>query len=381
IGSLGQTRAQRNDFFLQRGIGAALSKGEATFSISTTPDGGDQFTTEVAGAIEVAAGATIETTLTDPDNPGAIFLFGGRVTNEGTLISPAGQVTLAAARTISLTPGVFRQGVLPRDPLDPTGATDITFRAVGVTYESYDALPDGTGTVVNSGLIETLRGTTLLSGDTVKMSGVISADTSITRNSFVLIDAATTRGNVTTKASLEKNSSEELTAFLGGQEFWGTIIAMPVDNGESLPLLHGAATLATGSLVQDFIPPFIMISGVSTTLESCSLIAAPSANVHLGFTVFGQGTQPQRVLVESGAVVDVSGLNVERSVLDNFIKYERAGRNSPTRRCSATAPFSARRCGSTFASREHAATAPPGSARRSATPTATSTPSRSASTC
>jgi hypothetical protein len=48
------------------------------------------------GDVVGQAGATITTDVGQPDNPGFIYLFGGNVTNSGTLISPAGEVALVS---------------------------------------------------------------------------------------------------------------------------------------------------------------------------------------------------------------------------------------------------------------------------------------------
>lgn len=328
VGSLGMTRGQRDQFFLNNGIASSGS-----FSISSTPDGGDAATTVVGGEIRVDAGASITSALNAQDSPGFVYLFGSNVTNNGSITSPAGEVAMVAGRTLSLTPGSYRPGILPKDPLTP--ANDVTFRGTGINFSQYSSnssysatgVPTnsfaltGTGTVTQGGMVATPRGTALLTGDRVVMSGVISADTSVTRNSSVLLDAVTSV-NVS-----------------------GTISIQPFENGESLPFLNGAATQGTPSIVQAFIPGFILASAYDVTIASSGLVSAPSATVKLRAVDVSNATDalagelnankratvdtssvPQRVLLAPGATVDVAGLqNVELPVSSNFIAYQPRG--------------------------------------------------------
>ncbi|NVO13582.1 MAG: filamentous hemagglutinin family protein [Rhodoplanes sp.] len=335
VGPLGSTRLQRDQFFINNGITTT-----GGFSISSTADGGDANTAVVGGEIRVEAGASITTALNAQDSPGFVYLFGSNVFNAGTITSPAGEVAMVAARTVTLNPGAYIGNTLPKDPLN--SANDITFRGTGFTITHYAASYQAsgsptanssylqtpglvTGVVTQAGLIETPRGTALLSGDKIVMSGVISADTSVTRNSSVLMDAAT------------------------GIDLSGTISVQPYFNGESLPFLNGAAAAATASNVQAFIPAFVFMGAYDVTMASTGLISAPSATVslrtdrtyntsdggviisnsaHLGTAApnLDINTVPQRVLMQPGAVIDVAGLqNVVRPASDNFIAYTPRG--------------------------------------------------------
>jgi filamentous hemagglutinin family protein len=310
VGALGLTRFQRDQFFLNNGIGTGTG---TSFSISSTGAGGDQATMLVGGDVTVEAGASITATLNTPDAPGFVYLFGANVRNSGTITSSAGEVALVAARTIGLTPASYSVSTFP---------SSLTFRGTGVTITQYSSTtyqPSGlsqsntflgtTGGVTNDGLIVTPRGTTIMNGDRIVMSGVISADTSITRNSAVLLDAAT---------------SIDLS---------GTISMQPFENGESQPLPNSSAT---GSTVQAFVPAYVGIAAYDITMEANGLISAPSANVALTATRSDLGTNlspnvaitlvPQRVLLAPGATIDVAGLqNVELPASYNFISFQPRG--------------------------------------------------------
>jgi filamentous hemagglutinin family protein len=317
VGGLGLTQSKRDEFFLNTGIGL----GGVDFSVSGSSAGND-FNTTVQGNVQVDAGASINAAINTQDSPNnflfGVYLFGANVINNGTLTSPAGEVAMVAARTISLTPQSYPAGALPNDPMNP-GKT-VAFRATGFTTTQYAPVYDqasgtpnpnsspylsGTGTVTQGGLVQTPRGTALLSGDKILVSGVISADTSITRNSNVLLDAAT---------SIDVS---------------GTISIQPYENGETLPFLNGPATANTSSVVQPFIPGNVLMGAHNVTMDSTGLVSAPSATVTLTTTARGSPagpnldtTVPQRVLMQPGATIDVAGLqDVELPASYNFIAY------------------------------------------------------------
>jgi filamentous hemagglutinin family protein len=329
VGKLGSSTADRNQFFLNTGI-ANGSIGISAFS-NDFPSGPkiDSISFalgQIGGGVEVMAGASITASVVSPDSPGFVYLFGANVANHGTISAPAGQVAMVAAQAITLTPGkyqaaTFSPSVLP----DPTN-----FRGTGFQIQQYAAkyrvdftplsptYAPGTGLVTHDGLIETPRGIVVMNGDqiTIDRSGVISADTSITRNSMVLLDAAT---RVTMN---------------------GTISIQADQNGETLPLLSGAATGNSGSTVQSFTPAFVEMSGqLNVALGSSGLVSAPSASVSLyaatkssaltgsnSALINPSDTGPQRVLLASGAVIDVAGLqDVVLPASYNFIPFQPRG--------------------------------------------------------
>jgi filamentous hemagglutinin family protein len=314
IGALNMTRSQRDAYFISNGI--ASSTG-TSFSISTTSAGGDQYTPVRGGGVTVEAGASITATLNSPDAPGWVYLFGANVRNSGTITSSAGEVALVAARTVTVAPAGYSYATLP---------SGMIFRGNGIAYTQYSAndqydpsirpSPDlharaNTGLVTNDGLIVTPRGTTIMNGDRVVMSGVISADTSITRNSTVLLNGATS------------------------VDVSGTISILPFENGESLPRRNGSATDNTASTVQAFVPAYVEMGAYDVTMETNALISAPSANVSLAVTApsnssflpnLSTGTVPERILLMPGATIDVTGLqNVVLPASYNFISFQPRG--------------------------------------------------------
>lgn len=348
VGALGLTQDKRDTYFINTGINGA---NVTAFSVAPTrsppvpgtPDDGS-YTAENNswGDVKINAGASISASTVGLDNTAFIYLFGRNVSNSGTLTAPGAEVALVTARTIDLVAGGYWK--LPSNVLPSNATGDVTYRGTDFKLTQFaskyafgSGIPltttyvPGTGIVTNDGLIETPRGVTQMNGDriTIGQGGVISADTGITRNSMVLLRAATS-------VDLE-----------------GTISALAYDDplAKSLPL-GGSA----GSIVQSFTPAYVELSAQgSVTVGSSGLISAPSATValraiDLGPTVnaqtlytnytqnalfLSQGnpfglnpsvTGPQRVLLQPGATIDVAGLqNVELPASYNFIPFKPTG--------------------------------------------------------
>lgn len=366
IGQLGTSLTARDQFFLNTGIANLNS-----FSFYDWATQGSATSNAVAGDITVQRGAkitaNIATDLVSQGSPGNIYLFGANVYNSGWLVAPTGEVGMVAGRTIDIVPNGY--SILPTSVLgtDSSGKT-LTFRGTEFSISpfaaSYNNDPNsgtpvgypanglpylaGTGAVSHDGLIEASRGIVIMNGDTVTISnprdtggnlltdpatgsliqGVISVDTSIDRNSFVMLRAAT---------SVTMN---------------GVITSLPYDDGAQ-PLPAGGSA---GSTVQSFAPPYIEMSAqTSVTVGSSGLVSAPSAVVSLRaisldqatlyedasvtgtlfqYHLFNQGgnpvgantntpSLPQTVLLAPGATIDVAGLeNVTLPASYNFISIK-----------------------------------------------------------
>ena len=375
VGGFGLPRNQRDTFFSNTGVGGTGDPKALVFSNTFITDANPALRNNIGGGVYVQPGANITTSLLTPDNSGSIYLFGANVFNEGRLNSPAGQVALVAAQGISFTPGTTSATTLPSnvivDSKTPTGirGTGFLIQQYSDSYGSGTTNPSGTfvyragtGRVVDGGLIETPRGAVIMNGDTISIDkvsainigdlaalttpdvagtnvtlaslgsdgrsnpnasifGVISADTSITRNSMVLLDAATS------------------------VKLQGVISIQPYENGETLPT--GASD---GSSVAAFLPAYVDMSAQnSVSIDSGGLISAPSATVSLlaranttlsssplSFGVNGRlsgvrevvlaGANPNDAVNQPGAVIDVAGLqNVVLPASSNFIQYQPRG--------------------------------------------------------
>lgn len=396
IGKLGADLAARDDFFLKSGIADLNS-----FSIYDAVDG--KLTKLVAGDITVERGASINANIASdqvPPGGGAAYLFGANVTNSGTITAPTGEIAMVAARTIDVVPtglSVLPASVLGKNPSgDPLTLRGAEFQ-ISHFASSYDEKRAGygkennylagTGAVRHDGLIDASEGIVAMQGDSVAVDnpkdsngavlkdatgnlvqGVISVDTGLSRNSMVLLRAAT---------SVTMN---------------GVISSLPVDDG-SPPLAAGPSSSST---VPSFTPAYVELSAQSTvTVGASGLISAPSAQVALraiklsnvsgvykatgaaalstgtddnslyGRRLFNQGANPvdgtggnsdtdsqtpnapQTVLLAPGAVVDVAGLaNVSLPASYNFIAFRPTAEyaDMPLQR----SPYAAALYGSTF---------------------------------
>ncbi|MBR0964138.1 filamentous hemagglutinin family protein [Bradyrhizobium diazoefficiens] len=366
VGKLGDSLEDRDKFFKDQGIANLNS-----FSIYDK-DGGAA-TNLIAGDVKVERGASITGNILSDQvslgSPGSVYLFGANVTNSGSITANGGEVAMVAARTIDVVPNgysVFPDNVLGKDSSGKTipfvgrefrlsqfaasyqTRTDDTTRPLG--YPIANKYLSGTGAVFHDGVIDAARGIVVMNGDTVTvgnptdanghaltdsagklLQGVISVDTSIDRNSFVLLRAAT---------SVTMN---------------GVISSLPVDDG--------AAGLPS---TQSFTPAYIEASAqTNVTVGATGLVSAPSAQVSLNAKalpafvekklppgLFQQGMSdagtggnsngvasnsqdPQSVLLAPGATIDVAGLqNVELPASYNVIavKLQSEFADSPLQR-------------------------------------------------
>ncbi|HWU54486.1 MAG TPA: hypothetical protein VN175_03230, partial [Rhizomicrobium sp.] len=135
---------------------------------------------------------------------------------------------------------------------------------------------------------------------------VIQANTSITRNGQIYLDA-------------------RLKLTLDG----GSLQILPTENGETIP----------DSALSNFAPGSIEMRGVTVDMEPGALIEAPGANISIlaaappFLSVYPDSLAssllnqlPQRIYLAPGAVIDVSGLQgVERPMSDNFLTFKPFG--------------------------------------------------------
>ena len=366
VGKLGDDQAARNNYFLTTGI--VGDPNTPSFSLFD-PDGG-KTSSLITGNVTVEAGASITANIATDNaelgSPATIYLLGANVANYGTLTAPQGRVVMAAGRAITLTPGSYQAADFP----SAVKPSNVTFRGTGVQLQKYgitfsDTTGDPndpsyyrddvhhivTGEVTSGGVIDIRQGVATMAGDRVTVGnlqdaggnavrdsagnlvqGVISADTGITRNSMVLMHAAT-------RVRMD-----------------GVISMLPDDDGSALPLQSGAASSDTASNVQSFTPAYVEMSAqLDVTVGASGLVSAPSAAVSLNAVALGgassattsAGTQrqlfnatnqignfdskptlagSQQVLLSGsgsdgpGAVIDVAGLqNVVLPAAYNFI--------------------------------------------------------------
>jgi len=247
---------------------------------------------------------------------GRLFLFGGRVSNAGRISAPDGQVALAGGSEIYLAlPSIANlRGLL----IDVTraGAALPTAATSSVTNET-------------SGVIETARGNTTLTGYFVNQNGRISATTSATANGSIYLQA---RDSVNAR-QLDVNAAGNLAggtlvkvAGRGGELVLGagsvtevrpdgngdttdynkTFYASSVDmSGRLIRMQSGASVVATGGTVT---------AAALTTFDPVTQTTTGPSGTGTQFwsDLILNGNQPvaqdsARFVMESGASIDVSG--------------------------------------------------------------------------
>lgn len=342
IGQIGQTTAQRNAQFLQQGLnitsGLAQSQitGSNTAFSSTAGDASAVLAETSEAEVKIAAGARITTSVFPSDNPGSVMLLGPKVSNEGSIVSPAGQVILGAGRafaflantTVNAATGVNYLGLVPVS--QPNFLVPGT---VSAQDSEFGRVWHGSIIARNSGLIETSRGNITLQGTDVVNSGVdggsavLAATTSITRNGSIVLDGA------------------KSVTFGSG----ATAVILPENNGETIPIGQVSASTVPLPYIQvqaGEIGDSNALTGVSglgaVTLASGAEIVAPGATVGVygGLSVqLAAGATIDVAGLTTGALIDGAGNTVTAlPMADNFITFKPLGpefANSPLQRSGA----------------------------------------------
>jgi filamentous hemagglutinin len=274
------------------------------YTLATSTTSGKTTITLTTEGISKIGSSEVAVTYTPEEDGGKIALIGPNVTNEGTISTPKGQTILAAGLQV---------GFYEHD------TSDASLRGLDVYIGQVDST---SGTVTNNGIVEIGEGSALLTGATINQLGVIVGTTSVSLNARVDLLAqynsvvrSDATGFVITPATTGKVTlgSDSLVAILPDWSSTDTVVG---------------TELALSSIIN--------IKGKNIEMEQDSEIFAPSATVTLsagtwiplGNTYTFQstnatGTNAQTVVLDSGAVIDVSGSqDVEASVTDNVIAVE-----------------------------------------------------------
>ncbi|GAB2781659.1 hypothetical protein GCM10027021_00110 [Dyella kyungheensis] len=172
------------------------------------------------------------------------------------------------------------------------------------------------GTVTNTGVVQSRRGGIQLLGYNVNQDGVVLASTSISYPGSIELTAADIGGG-----SLAAGVSYVLhgALVLGA----GSVTAI-------LPEKDGSTTSSTAAADAAFQRSSLSLTGNTVTLQSGSLLEAPSANLSVTAVVDDKDSRATsgRIYVDDGAVVDVSGLaNVTLPMSALLVSVPRIGQN------------------------------------------------------
>jgi filamentous hemagglutinin family protein len=271
-------------------------------------------------ALTVEAGASISAT-----TGGKVLLFGGNVTNAGTISTPQGQAILASGDAVYLEPST--------DGLRGIVANVESGLAAGynTTAKGFVRGAAGSGwTARNDGLISADVGNITMVGQNVTQNGVLTATSSAALDGSIRLWARTdqlktsqTSSGVTTTAAYRGAFGGTLT--LGP----GSLTQVRADLNSSDYLLD-STTFKASSL--EFLGRTIVMQQNSEILGEAAKVTLRAADMLLvnptvfgvnGSTYFDRPDDGSRIYLDTGSLIDVSGLqNVPLAMEKNSVPAE-----------------------------------------------------------
>jgi filamentous hemagglutinin family protein len=253
-----------------------------------------------ASPVIVEAGATITTnTPTSAVQAGGfVLLLGGQVQNGGAISTPNGQVAMAAGGDFILQPGFSVAN-------GSSGNSTSTTRGIEL------AVADSGGAVFNTGILQATTGDITMVGHSVTQGGVAVSTTSVAQRGTIhlltdMTDATASVVLASGSLTLIQPDDAGATPALDSQRVTSIVdSAMANVNREQVVGLNDQASLPD----QQYQSRIEITSGGLVDFKSGSLTAAPGGQVAVST---GTGASQQggndRILVETGAVIDVAGL-------------------------------------------------------------------------
>jgi filamentous hemagglutinin family protein len=279
------------------GILQAVQAGKPALQQATDANGNPL----PAGSVTVQSGASVNA------NGGLVLLAAPQVINGGNLHADNGQVILAAGDSVYLA-----------------ASTDPNLRGLLIQVGQ-----GGTATNQAGGVISAAQGNVSMVGLYVNQMGHVSATTSVRENGSVYLlaqDGATISST---------NDGYSLGASRGGTLQVGPGSQTDVD----------LALTDTSTAVDATVQPHsvVTLAGQTVTLAAGSSITAPSGNVSISAqaspgvpaAALPPTAGPGRLVIDSGATIDVAGAAIEQSMSSNVIPVQLRGTelaNSPLQR-------------------------------------------------
>ncbi len=318
-----------NKRFLNGGIGDLSSSNFVTNSILLTTD------TPAAGAVTVAPGASI-----NMGNQGLALLAAPDVTNSGAITAPGGQVALIAGIGVSYDynkssfqpgNGSFSQGI------NDNSTTNLRFANYGKLVDANGDDITPVGSLVNDGLIYTPRGNITLLGGVVQQNGVAMASTSVAQPGSIVIESLYEVGANGAGSPADESGQ---TFYTGSITFGPQAVTSILPDGNGVTLSSDAASLAPFKSPQGAAiftsplpiqgPGVISIIGQAIDFQGGTLVYAPGQTLSANTAAF---TDPRlsvpgsgRVLLEAGAILDVSGIaDIQLPASSNLLTVKLGG--------------------------------------------------------
>src|SRR5260221_673075 len=290
------------------------------------------------GDVIVKAGAVIQTSppASVKVGGGSVYLFGSDVENDGWIITPDGQTVLAAVGQPSVVvlpigssgvPGISSYHWLspPRSsPQSYTLPSDVYLtHSTNPNIRGVTVLMDNGGTVTNNGLIAASTGNITMTGMSVRQSGILAATTSVDQAGSITLFAGSGgpiySGSSLVSAGLTIVVNNAGSGYVLAATQTGTVTLSSGSITSVLPEENGAIAMDTQTQPQSIIS----IQGQTINILSDSTIFAPSGQVSLEASSIGTNLYVDdnpgsfyrlgpdlgsRIWVDSGALIDVSGL-------------------------------------------------------------------------
>jgi filamentous hemagglutinin family protein len=327
--------ADSNSRFMNGGIGDLNTTNVGTNSILLTSLGTDP----IAGDVTIAPGAEI--TMGDH---GLALIAAPNVSNSGTITAPDGQIALVAG--IGVSYDYNKTSFAPGSGSSAQGTNDNS--TTMLRFANYGALIDASGNditpvgdLLNDGLIYTPRGNITLLGGAIQQNGAVVATTSVAQPGSIVI---TSLYEVGVHPGSANPADEFDTNFYTGAISFGpqAVTAILADaNGATIPsdttslapfqTPQGAANFNSALPTQGL--GIIDIIGQAVDMQSGGLLYAPGQTVSVSAValqdprasvpaVAGSG----RVLLDSGATIDVAGLaDIELAMSSNLLTVRLSG--------------------------------------------------------
>ncbi len=286
------------------------------------------------GDIVVEKGAVISATANAENTGGRVMLVGPNVTNAGSLSAPSGQVILAAGLQVGVTAHSADLGLAVTDinQLPHLRGLDVYVGAIG----DYGALAR------NSGIIETARGSVMMTGKDVRQLGVIDSTTSVSLNGR--IDLLASYGAIVNSGYVATESTSSVPYLY---QSTGTVT---LGQGSVTRILPETVSTEKAVGTELALRSQINLQGRAIHLESDATVLAPSASLvaQAGSWKYvdPSDTKPipiflytgGQIQLDRGALIDVSGTtDVLVPLLQNILTVQLRGSelaNSPLQRAS-----------------------------------------------
>lgn len=239
------------------------------------------------GNVTVQAGAELTSPVDSAGNGGRVMLVGANVTNNGTISTESGQTVLAAGLQV---------GIAAHNSNDPSlRGLDVWVGAVDTSYA---------GTATNNGLIQTLTGSTSITGSAVNQLGVIDSSSSVTLNGRIDLNAS--YGAVANPDYLRSNVNAT-----GGPEFFNQYTGVVTLGQNSLTrILPDYASTATipGTALPERSQA--NITGLAIDFQPASVLLAPNGlvTIQAGDWPY-KDTSGTRTIYNAGGTAEQSNIN------------------------------------------------------------------------